>query len=35
MIADQAVAPLGTEALPVKGDNASGFLPAMLQGVEA
>ena len=35
MISNQAVAPLGAETLPVKGDNAGGFLPAMLQGVEA
>ena len=35
MVAHQAKAPLRAEALAVKGDNARGFLAAMLQGVQA
>jgi N-acetylglucosamine-6-phosphate deacetylase len=36
-IADEAHVTLGSEgtALAVEGDDAAGFLPAMLQGVEA
>ena len=34
-VADQADAALGMEALAVVGDDAGGFLAAMLQGVEA
>ncbi len=35
MIADQAQAALGLEALAVEGDDAGGFLAAVLQGVQA
>jgi hypothetical protein len=35
MIADQAHAAFGVKALAVKGDDAGGFLAAMLKGVEA
>ena len=35
MIADQAHAAFGIKAFAVKGDDAGGFLAAMLEGVEA
>ena len=35
MIANQAVAALRAETLPVKGNYTCRFLPAMLQGVKA
>ena len=35
MIADQAHAAFGVKAFAVKGDDAGGFLAAMLKGVEA
>ena len=35
MIADQAHAAFGVKAFAIKGDDACGFLAAMLEGVKA
>ena len=35
VVADEAQAALGVELLAVEGDDAAGFLAAMLQGVQA